>query len=338
MSVTIKTIAEKCGVSRGTVDRVINNRGRVSEQTAKKVRAVAEELGYTPNTLGRELAARGKRLCIGIILCSLDNPFYDEMIRGIEDAIEENRKYGITVVIRHMKTYDAQKQIELMDELAEIVNCLIINAIDDKSIADRIDELKEEGISVFTVNTDISGSKRVAHIGVNVAEYGRIACGLIGLMCGKQANVLITIGSFSLLEHRARVEGFRDTIHSRYPEMKILDVLETQDDDEEAYRVVWEFLQNSTDVDAFCVASGGISGICRVLKELDINNIRVVACDVIPDTVSLMEEGIIQATIDQQPWMQGYQAVSVAVKYLISGKTAKIIEIENQVKLFENIR
>ena len=59
---TIKEIAALAGVSRGTVDRVLNNRGSVNPSTAEKVREIAIALDYRPNTAGLVLAASKKRL------------------------------------------------------------------------------------------------------------------------------------------------------------------------------------------------------------------------------------------------------------------------------------
>ena len=75
MSVTIKQISELCGVSRGTVDRVLNNRGKVKPETEQKVREVAERLGYTPNMAGKALAARKRDLVIGVALVAKGNAF-----------------------------------------------------------------------------------------------------------------------------------------------------------------------------------------------------------------------------------------------------------------------
>ena len=56
--VTMKKIAELCGVSRGTVDRALNGRGRVNAETAAMIKKMAEQLGYEPNPAGKALAAR----------------------------------------------------------------------------------------------------------------------------------------------------------------------------------------------------------------------------------------------------------------------------------------
>ena len=83
--VTIKKIAELCGVSRGTVDRVLNGRGRVKPETAEAVMNMVKQLGYKP-IRPASLAARRHRPIVGVILNSEAMPFSMKFIRGIETA------------------------------------------------------------------------------------------------------------------------------------------------------------------------------------------------------------------------------------------------------------
>ena len=66
-------------------------------------------------------------------------------------------------------------------------------------------------------------------------------------------------------------------------------------------------------------------------------HVKVVACDTIPAVRRMMEEKWIQATIVQQPWRQGYQALDVAIRYLVGDEITGNIEIENEIKLYENL-
>jgi len=86
---TIKEIAERAGVSRGTVDRVLNNRGAVCAETEERIRAIIKELDYKPNKAGMALAAQKKKYLIGIILFSKQNPFFDEVMEGFQEKAEE---------------------------------------------------------------------------------------------------------------------------------------------------------------------------------------------------------------------------------------------------------
>lgn len=72
----MKEIARICGVSRGTVDRVVNNRGKVKPETEKRILETICQLGYTKSILGRALSVKRCAPVIGIIMCSEGNPLF----------------------------------------------------------------------------------------------------------------------------------------------------------------------------------------------------------------------------------------------------------------------
>ena len=96
----IKDIAELAGVSRGTVDRVLNNRSGVSPQTAEKIKEIAKALDYRPNKAGLALAAQKKKNKIGVVLFSKNNPFFDEVSEGVQTKARELADYGVTTLTR----------------------------------------------------------------------------------------------------------------------------------------------------------------------------------------------------------------------------------------------
>ena len=67
---TMKEIAQICGVSRGTVDRVINRRGKVRPETERMILQAVERMGYTKSMLGRALSVKRSRPVIGVAMCS----------------------------------------------------------------------------------------------------------------------------------------------------------------------------------------------------------------------------------------------------------------------------
>ncbi|MCL2587808.1 MAG: LacI family transcriptional regulator, partial [Oscillospiraceae bacterium] len=138
---TIKDIAKLSGVSRGTVDRVLNNRGAVKPETAERVRSIADSLNYSPNLVGKTLAVRKKHLRFGYILFSSNrsNPFFDDVIRGIESRARELLEYGVTVEIRYTKLDSPEAQIALIDELvAQGIDGLAITPINHPDVVTRI--------------------------------------------------------------------------------------------------------------------------------------------------------------------------------------------------------
>jgi len=92
---TMYDVCEKAGVSTATVSRVINNSPKVSEQTRSDVLEAMDKLGFQPNPAAQMLA--GKRTeTIGVILPEIDNGFYAQVLRGINDATRKNRKHLLT--------------------------------------------------------------------------------------------------------------------------------------------------------------------------------------------------------------------------------------------------
>jgi DNA-binding LacI/PurR family transcriptional regulator len=85
MPITIKDIARLSGVSHSTVSRALGGNSLISEETSFRIRKVARELGYQPSTIARSLKMKQTKV-IGVILKSIDDPFFSQILLGIEDA------------------------------------------------------------------------------------------------------------------------------------------------------------------------------------------------------------------------------------------------------------
>ena len=129
-----------------------------------------------------------------------------------------------------MKGYDADKQLKLLNDIQADINALIINPINEKSIADKINEMVDAGIFVVTVNNDIDATKRHCYVGSDYYNGGITACALLEALVGKKANVAIVLGSKNVLGHSQRLAGFKHRME-RIPEFKIVETIENNDDD-----------------------------------------------------------------------------------------------------------
>lgn len=336
---TIKEISELSGVSRGTVDRVLNGRGHVSPEKERLVKSIAKKLGYMPNKAGKGLAARKKPQTISVLLNSEGNPFFEDVIAGVKQAINEYRDFGIKLTLNTLKGYDVEEQLKALTSLGENCQALIFNPINDVAIAKKIDELINSGIAVFTINTDIADSKRICYIGSDYFEGGRIACGMLGLLTGGRANVGIITGSFHILGHKQRIEGFLDVMNKKYPGLKFVAITETEDDDRIAFINAGKMLDSHPEIDALFLAAAGVEGACAALEERRYHRkLQIISFDIIPTTKTLMQESLIQATICQQPFSQGYEAIKAAGDLLIGMITPEPrILVPNEVIILENL-
>jgi len=108
--VTSEKIAQLCGVTRGTVDRALNNRSGISPKTKENILRVSKELGYTPNFLARSLSI-GVTYTIGVVLLDLHNQFFCHLLNNIE-AEAKKHGYYIQIALSHKNMKDENLALE----------------------------------------------------------------------------------------------------------------------------------------------------------------------------------------------------------------------------------
>lgn len=336
MAVTIKQISEASGVSRGTVDRVLNGRGRVSEATRDHVLAVASQMGYTPNFAGKALAARKKSYVIGVILSAQGNPFFDEVIAGIREAERELGEYGVRVNLELLRGYDPKTQRLALERMRKKANALVFNPIAVPAIAQTINETVENGVPVVTLNTDIEDTKRLCYVGSNYTASGATAGGMLALALPQGGPVLVFSGSKEVLGHRQRAEGFM--AEARHAGLEVMHTAYIQDEEDLAHKTALGLLARHPGIRGIYIATAGTAGICRAVQEKGLSgHIRIVCSDVVPAASDLIQQGIIAAAIGQQPFQQGYTAVQRAFNHLLTGQPPADWIAQNQICILQNL-
>ncbi len=313
---TIKQIAALAGVSRGTVDRVLNNRGGVNKETADRICEIAQSLGYVPNKVARSLSIRKKEVKLGYVLFPPSkNPFFAQVEEGINQKISDLAEYGVEVLVRYGDYNDVTYQIQLMDELVKAgVSGLAFCGFNTPEIVSKIDELSNIGIPVVTANTDIPESKRIAYVGSDYEKSGKVAGSLMSMVTGGTANVAAFLGSRNILCHTMRLNGFRSYIAQHGYNIKLTNVVENNDDDFLTFSLVRELLtnKNNPQVDAIFLAAAGTFGACRAVEMLpEQDRPKVICYDCLPQVEHMLKNGLISAAICQQPVYQGSKPLDI---------------------------
>lgn len=114
MGITTKELAELCGVSRGTIDRALNNKGRINAETKDKILKLAQELGYRPDLLARSLV-KGRSFCVGVVVFDVRNHYFSQMLSAIELACKAEQYF----VYFAMHEKDMNLEIELINNLVD---------------------------------------------------------------------------------------------------------------------------------------------------------------------------------------------------------------------------
>ncbi len=317
---TIREIAKLAGVSRGTVDRVLNNRGAVSPETEAKIRSIVRQLDYKPNKAGIALASQKKKYLIGIILFSKKNPFFDDVMQGFSDKAEELSVYGCEISVKRVAYHPDAQLSAIRACLKEGIKGLIITPYNDNSICEELNKLSRSGIPVITVNSDAEGVRKLAYVGSDYYSSGKAAAALMELVTSGPVRLGIISGDNNILCHTQRSFGFTNKLagNSRF---KVVCQGESYDDDQKSYELVSRMLTAHPDLNAFYFVAAGVYGGCRaILEYAPHKNIKVITFDDVPSTIEMMKKDVITATICQEPYWQGSKSLDLMFSYLSDGK------------------
>lgn len=323
--VTIKDIAEKAGVSRGTVDRVINNRGKVAPEKEALVLRIAQELGYQPNIAGKALAARKKKWKLGFCYLSSPRlPFHHVVYKGAKEYVSELEPYGIEVIFIPIETKD-------YDDTFWLDECLKNQQIDGWAIPGRLadllfEEMKKRGhenIPIVVYGNDVAKYKRIAFVGCDYEQAGRLACGMAALMTKGNAHVSIISLDPGVESSHRRVQGFEREKEQNYPNMEIASVqyLDPQMDQFEIFMIAQQVVTLHPDTDIIYLVNPGDYSICQAIRKVsEERGIQIITNDLILESQKdMLKNGLIAAIINQQPEKMGKLSLEILFQFLVMG-------------------
>jgi DNA-binding LacI/PurR family transcriptional regulator len=114
MPVTVKDIAKKAGVSHSTVSRALHSNPLISEETTERIQQIAGEMGYLPSAAARTLKTNRSQV-LGVVLSSVDDPFFSEILQGIEEVIQGSG-YSLFIAAAHR---DPEREREIVQTMVE---------------------------------------------------------------------------------------------------------------------------------------------------------------------------------------------------------------------------
>lgn len=320
MGVTSKQIAELAGVSRGTVDRALHNRGRINPEVAARVRQIAAELDYRPNLIGRALVKTRQDFKLGVILQSMETPTMRIVNQGVEQSAKELKAVGIETEVRRIDRMDTGAVLDDIDELVEKgVKGLALSPTNDPAIRERINELHEQNIPVITFNSDAPGSARLCFIGLDNYRAGQTAAGLLRLLLPAGGKVFPLTGHLNNSAHNRRLTGFTDTLaHEKAEDISLLTFQACFDRDDFAYEITQHTLTAHPDLAAVYVVANGQLGVCEAIRDAGLTSqVRVIAYDLTPPNDDLLRDGQITVLLDQDAFQQGYRPPLLLQDFLL---------------------
>lgn len=203
-SLTLRDVSEASGVSEMTVSRVLRNRGDVSTATRAKVLLAAKELGYVPNKIAGALASQRVNL-VAVIIPSLSNMVFPEVLGGISQALEETELQPVVGVTDYLPEKEEKVLYEMLSWRPSGV---IIAGLEHTEAARAM--LSSSGIPVVEI-MDTDGDPVDAMVGISHRRAGREMA--LAILEAGYKNIAF-LGTKMPLDHRARkrFEGFTEAL------------------------------------------------------------------------------------------------------------------------------
>jgi LacI family transcriptional regulator len=265
-AVTLRDVARLADVHPGTASRALNpeTRGLVNGDTAQRVLAVAEELGYRPNPIARGLKTN-RSYTIGVLIPDITNPLFPPVVRGIEDGLEDA---GYTSLIANTDNDPERERVDMKAMRARQVDGFITaTARHDHSV---LEEIRDSGVPVVLVNRTVEDASLPAVVGDDQAGITLAVRHLAELGHRRIAHLA---GAQDVSTGRRRYEGF--LVAMRSAGLKVHDELIVFGDaftEPEGARVCADLLDRDAGVTAIVAANDLMAlGCCDVFSERGID-------------------------------------------------------------------
>ncbi|MER5173458.1 LacI family DNA-binding transcriptional regulator [Thioclava sp. GXIMD2076] len=265
---TITDLARAAGVSVATVDRVLNGRSPVREETAKKVHQAAVTIGYHgSNMIRQRILADRPTLRLGVVLQKPRHSFYLEFISAFERQVQAILTRRIQLVFHHPQSTDPAELADILEGLTGRVDAVAATGVDHHRITAAVGVLKAAGIPVFSLLSDFAQGVRESYFGMNNLKIGRQAGWCISKISKRPGKVALFIGSSRYHGHVMRETGFRSYLRDVAPEFEMIDTQINLETRALTHEATLELLDRHPDLCGLYVAGGGMEGAISALRE-----------------------------------------------------------------------
>jgi LacI family transcriptional regulator len=307
---TLEDVARVAGVSLATVDRVVNRRKGVRENTIARVEAAVVRLGYRTDPVAARLA-RNQSFRFAFILPTGSNSFMANLTEQVQRTADWLAGQRAFIDVLQVDVFDPDELAGALERLPPAYHGVATVALDHPRVRAAIDDLVARNVAVVTLVSDAPSSRRMHYVGIDNPAAGRTAATLMGrFLSGRKGAVGVIAGSLSLRDHAERQFGFHQILSIEYPGLTALPALEGRDDSERTRLLTAELLERQPDLLGIYSAGAGNRGIAAALEEAGrTRDVVWIAHELTQHTRRFLLHGTIDAIINQDP---GHEARSAA--------------------------
>lgn len=343
--IRIVDIAKLAGVSVGTVDRVLHNRGRVSNEKRSKIEKVLKEINYEPNMVARFLASKKDYTFAVLIPSFIKGEYWELVTAGIDKATTELKNFNVAVeyfFFNQQDEFSFNNIIKALDkrEFAGVV----IATIFGESVIDLSRKLEEKEIPYIYIDSDIPDQHNLAYFGADSHMSGIIAAKLMIREIGKNGDIIIGKikyrGTSNSVQIETREQGFKEYLNKNEFTGQIHYLEIDSEKHENVQRNLKSVLINTGNRVGVIVFNSRIYELVDLFGNFNgqDKDIKLIGYDSIEKNVEALKNDQVLFLISQRSTQQGYDAIKSLSNHLLFNKTInKINFMPIDILMKENI-
>lgn len=324
---TVNDIAREAGVSLATVDRVLNGRSGVRQQTIEKVNAAIAALDYVRDPAAASLARR-RFYRLTFVLPQTENEFVLALRAELAAQTSQQRHQRVSLATIATPPFEPGAIVEALDAIhSEETDGIAVFGPETPAVRDAVRRAKERGIAVVALVSDLPEAPRDHFVGIDNAAAGRTAAELMGRFVNDSGKILVVTGSRLARDHLERRSGFDLVISRDHPHLEVTASLEGRDDPDLIRALLPQVFADNPDIRGIYSSAAGNPGLIQFLEETGrAKNITLIAHELTPSSRTALERGTIDAILSQDTG----HLVRSAIRLLKAGIDATPVDLKQE--------
>ena len=314
----IKEIARLAGVSIGTVDRALHNRGRVSSKTKRMVEDIVRQIDYKPNLMARSLVINRKYTIALLIPQPLHDEYWIQAFKGAKGSISKYEQQGLYFetffyALSNKKSFE-ESALRILNSDPDGVIMAPNFLQEGKSFYEKC---REASIPVIMFDTIIPDTHPLCYIGIDSFQSGRVAAELLTMTADKNGKFAILhfdeeqVNSPHMLE---KERGFLSYLNEYCPGREYL--VSVLNNKQHHYHDQLRRILRNEHISGIFVSTSKTYRIGLYLQKEQIKDTVLIGYDLTNRNTALLESGYIRFLINQNPMRQAEESLNVFFNYL----------------------
>lgn len=328
--IRIKDIAERAGVSVGTVDRVLHERPNVSRDAREKVEKALKEMDYQPNMYASALAYNKNYRFFLVIPSHENEAYWDEVEEGAADATEKHRDFGISLHIMYYQRFNPTSFVKTArDCLKEDPDGVIVIPSTLEATRQFTDRLHERQTPFILLDSFMPDLRPLSFYGQDSFKSGYFAARMLMLIASKEKEImlmkLLKNGQVGSKQQMNRETGFRHYMMDHFPDIKITDVELPWDQADTYDEKLEKFFKEHPNVHHCITFNSKAHIVGEFLQKSNRRDVQIMGYDMVPKNAECVRQGSISFLLAQHAFLQGFSCVQTLFDAIVLKKEVEPI-------------